>query len=115
MNDWYEGPYRVVPGDSLKQVGRLGRGDIIRHRTGNVSVLRCPACGRTQFTVARLTGSDDYPTLNNAIVCGSGACKSCEAVFTIVNGKACRAQSQEKVFEIPPHLRQAGVKPPPRR
>lgn len=118
MNDkgWFMGPYRVVPGDSLKSIGRLGRGDIIRHKTGNVAILRCPACGRTQFTTAKIHSPDEAPTLSQVIVCGSGSCKSCEATFTIINGQVQQAFRTDKVETIiPKHLRDAGVKSPPRR
>ncbi len=99
---------------SLSEIGgRVARGDIIVHRSGNL-LLNCPACGKVQFTAARLEGSDEAPDIMQPIQCGAGYCHRCGVWFRIVTGKPEIVEAPpRKRAAIPEALRRAGVTEPP--
>ena len=113
MGDWYDGPFRVVPGvEELGRMPHIGQGDILKHKSGAV-VLRCPACNAMQFARAKVMNSDETPTLDQPIQCGAGHCKKCGVWFTVKNGRAQKAEKPKpKKTELPDKLKKAGVGPP---
>ncbi len=114
MVEYYKGPFRIIGTGTLVESKRLERGEILAHASGNVFILRCPKCGRSQFVAGHFSGSPDAPTFERPVVCGSGACKSCEYAFQIVNGEAVQVASPTTMQEIRDDLKLAGVKPPPK-
>ena len=112
MSDWYDGPFKVVPGvEELGKMPHIRQGDILIHKSGAV-ILRCPACNAMQFGRAKVLNSPETPTLDQPLQCGSGHCKKCGVWFSIRNGKAEPSEKPEhKKTELPDKLVKAGVGP----
>ena len=115
MPEWFSGPYFVIAGvDTLGKRPRLGRGEIIAHKSGAV-ILRCPACAAVQFARADVLNDPHTPTLDRPIQCGSGHCKKCGVWFTIRNGEAKKVDEPTRPTRtLPKKLADAGVAAPPR-
>lgn len=82
----FHGPWKVIPGDSLKGRPKLLPGEIIKHRSGSL-ILNCPVCNAMQFVVDELLDSKESPTLRKSHTCGAGMCKRCSVIFTVQNGR----------------------------
>jgi hypothetical protein len=115
MSEWFSGPYFVLEKvDSLETKPRIGRGEIIAHKSGAI-ILRCPKCAALQFTRAVILNAPATPSLDRPVQCGSGHCKKCGVWFTIKNGEALPAEAPEpKPRVLPEKLRKAGVRYVPR-
>jgi len=81
---FYEGPWIVLPGKLSDYNGLLGLGKIIVN--GPALILKCPGCHRLQFVARKVTGSDEYPSVEDPIQCAGKKCK-CETTFRIISGK----------------------------
>lgn len=112
--DWFQGPFRIVPGvDSLQQRPNPRAGEIIRHRGRNVAILRCPACNALQFFAVEILGTDDAPSFARPVRCSAGACRDCGVWFALVQGAAGPVEPPvERERTLPPVLR-GRLKPPP--
>lgn len=102
---------------SLAEIGgKVGPGEIIIHKTGNL-LLNCPKCGKVQFATAQLEGSDEAPDIMTPIQCGSGYCHRCGVWFRIVTGQPeiIEDPPERESTNIPDELRNAGVKSPPKQ
>lgn len=114
MGTLFPGPWKVLGGiDRLTT--RLNPGEIIKHKNGAI-ILNCPACNSVQFARSRMSGSDDAPTIDEPIQCGSGYCDKCGIWFQVKNGQTLPVEVEQNSdgVEIPKKLRDAGVHPPPK-
>ena len=113
---WYGGGWQILPGvESLESHPHLRPGEIVRHRTGAI-ILTCPACHAMQFALAKVSGTDERPTLDRPVHCGAGHCRRCGIWFTITDGVAAlAAPPTQATTEVPARLARAGVHRAPRQ
>ena len=114
MRELFTGPWKVLTGVD-KLTNRLLPGEIIKHKNGAL-ILNCPKCNSVQFTRARMSGTDETPTIEEPIQCGGGYCDKCGIWFQVKNGRTLPVEVEQNSdgVEIPKKLRDAGVHPSPK-
>lgn len=110
----FEGPWKVVEANTLEKMPAIAQGEIVKHKSGAI-LIKCPKCSALQFTHSEITGSNDYPSLQKRIQCGSGFCKRCAIWFGVNSGKTVLFDGPEEriATPIPERLIKAGVKKAP--
>jgi hypothetical protein len=113
--EWFQGPYRVLSGvESLQQRPNPRPGEIIRHRSKGVAILRCPACNALQFYAVEILGSDDAPSFSRPVKCSATACRACGVWFALVAGAVGPCEPPvERERPVPEGLRRH-IRPAPR-
>jgi uncharacterized protein YbaR (Trm112 family) len=76
--------FKVIDGPGVPLSGSMPRGLIIRRPDG-LLILRCPMCSGIAWHAAKISGTDEEPTVDAELKCG---CHMCRTAYKIEKGKA---------------------------